>query len=87
MSLNGYIALRTFTSKSRKLTREKFHNSSVLACEFIAHYACRSAEMKLKCTTKSGFKLQIMNSLIECLGGGGGGAGKEVGGTLELDLA
>ena len=29
--------------------------------------------MKLKCTTKSGFKLQIMNSLIECLGGGGEG--------------
>ena len=40
--------------------------------------------MKLKCTTKSGFKLQIMNSLIECLGGGGG---REGGGTLELDLA
>jgi len=82
MSLNGYIALRTFTSNSRKLTREKFHNSSVLACEFIAHYACRSAEMKLKFTTKSGFKLRIMNSLIECWG-----EGREGGGTLELDLA
>ena len=73
------IALRTFTSNSRKLTREKFHNASVLACEFIAYYARGNAEMKLKFTTKSGFKLRIMNSLIECLGRVGEG-----GCTLDL---
>ena len=65
------IALRTFTSNSRKLTREKFHNASVLACEFIAYYACGNAGMKLKFTTKSGFKLRIMNSLIDVWEGWG----------------
>ena len=43
------ITLESFTSNSRKLSRQKFHN--YLACEFTAYSACRNTEMNLKFTT------------------------------------
>ena len=35
-------------SNSRKLSWKKFHDYMYLACEFIAHYTCRNAEMNLE---------------------------------------
>ena len=57
------IALKSFTSNSRKLSRQKFHN--YLACEFTAYRACRNTAMNLKCTTTNGLNFRIINSLIE----------------------
>ena len=42
-------SLKTFTSNSRKLSRQKFHD--YLACEVDVHCACMNAEINLKCTT------------------------------------
>ena len=38
---------------------------SCIACDFMAHYACKNAEMNLKSTTTNGFNFQIINSLME----------------------
>ena len=57
------IALESFISNSRKLSRQKFHN--YLACEFTAYSACRNTEMNLKFTTTNGLNFRIINSLLE----------------------
>ena len=57
------IPLKLFTSNSRKLSRQKFHN--YLACEFTAYSACRNTEMNLKFTTTNGWNFRIIKSLME----------------------
>ena len=57
------IALKSFTSNSRKLSRQKFYH--YLACEFTAYSACRNTAMNLKCTTTNGLNFRKINSLIE----------------------
>ena len=57
------IALKSFTSNSRKLSWQKFHN--YLACEFTAYSASRNAEMNLNFTTTNGLNFRIINSLME----------------------
>lgn len=60
------IALKTFTTNSRKLSQEKFHN--FLTCEWTAHYACRNPEMNLKYATTNRFNFRMMTSLMESCG-------------------
>ena len=57
------IALKSFTSNSRKLNRQKFHN--YLACEFTAYSACRNTAINRKCATTNGLNFRIINSLRE----------------------
>ena len=51
--------ITTFTSNSRKLSWQKFHD--YLACDFTVHYTCRDAETDhLKSTSANGFKLPLI---------------------------
>ena len=52
-----------YTSNSRKLSRQKFLD--YLACEFTAHYLCRSAKMKLcLAPTTNGFNYLEMRMTL-----------------------
>ena len=65
---NDEIALKTFISNSRKLSRQKFRN--YLACEFTARHQCRNAGMNLKSTTRKGLNFQMIDSLMASWGMG-----------------
>ena len=44
------------------------HFPTAPACEFMAHYACKNAEMSLKSTSTNGFNFLIIKSLMESCG-------------------
>ena len=61
-----FLRLKMFTSNSGKLSWYKFHNC--LACEFMAHYACKNAEINLKSTTSNRLNFRIIKSLMDSWG-------------------
>ena len=59
------IASKTFTSNSETAGRYLINS---FACEYTAHYACKTEQMGLKSTTTNGFNLRIINSLMASWG-------------------